>query len=131
MGVALIGMRSLRLLLALLFCLQSSLAMAHCARLGAASPSADQPFLVVICTSQGLVTVDMSSPDDRQDAPPKAMADFCLACHVLPSIDLPAPATLSTPVLLPDVVDYVSRHPVRPVGARAPPYHPTGPPLNA
>lgn len=124
-------MRKFHWLLALLFCMQSSLALAHCGRLRMAMPAEAGAFLVVICTSQGLVTVDMSSPGDRDEAPQQAKSDLCLACHVMPSIDLPAPIAIATPLALPVEARFVQRHAALPSGARSPPYHPTGPPLNA
>ncbi|MBU8545495.1 MULTISPECIES: DUF2946 family protein [Roseomonadaceae] len=123
-------LRALRLILALAFCLQSGLAMAHCARLVSTSQGQAQPFPMVICTSDGLVTMDMSGADGP-DSPAQAMPDLCLACHVLPVAELPAPVAVAAPRLLPIQVLAGSAAALPPLGARAPPYRPTGPPSHS
>ncbi|MGX9964146.1 DUF2946 family protein [Roseomonas sp. F4] len=123
--------RTLRLIFALVFCLQSGLAMAHCARLAVQGPAMPGALQMVICTSDGLVTMDMSDPDqDGRGTPQQAVSDFCLACHVLPSADLAPPVEVPAPRLIAVDVPGVSRSSVLPLGARAPPYRPTGPPTH-
>jgi len=121
--------RTLRLILALTFCLQSGLAMSHCARL--AVQDRQGALQLVICTSDGLVTMDMFDPDqDGRDRPQQAVSDFCIACHVLPGVDLPTPVELPAPRLILAEAPSVSRISALPRGARAPPYRPTGPPIH-
>jgi hypothetical protein len=123
-------LRALRLIIALAFCLQSGLAMAHCVRLVSPAQGQVQPFAMVICTSDGLVTMDMSGAD-RPDGPVQAMPDLCLACHVLPVAELPAPIGVAAPRLLLGEVLTASAAALPPLGARAPPYRPTGPPSHS
>ena len=122
--------RALRLILALAFCLQSGLAMAHCVRLASPTQGQSQPFRMVICTSDGLVTMDMSEADGP-DRPAQAMPDLCLACHVLPVAELPAPLEVTAPALVPVGVLADLPATLPPLGARAPPYRPTGPPSHS
>ncbi|WP_439597710.1 DUF2946 family protein [Falsiroseomonas sp.] len=120
--------RALRLIIALAFCLQSGLAMAHCARL--AVPDQPGALQLVICTSDGLVTMDMSDTDqDGADKRPQAAADVCLACHLLPGADLPPPVEIPAPRLAHAEAPDLARSLALPPGARAPPYRPTGPPI--
>lgn len=118
--------RSLVWLFALVLCLQSSLAMAHCLRL--ASPVTSHGFLVEICTVDGLVTMDLAEPGDAPAGHAGQDGVFCVSCHALPNVVLPAPAELPAPRLL--IVRQVAlpAPPVPALGARAPPYRPTGPP---
>jgi hypothetical protein len=119
-------MRQLRLLLALALCLQSGLAMAHCLRLVASAQH--QPFHVEICTPDGPVTLDLAVPEDGQDRHDSQHAGICLVCHGLPQAVLPAPAEFPAPSVALMALPPVPMHPAAPLGARAPPYHPTGPP---
>ena len=112
----------------MLFCMQTTLALAHCTRLQAGSGSADAPFLLVLCPAQGLTTINMSSPPDDEEAPHQAQVDWCLACHALPSVVFPAPSDLTTPLPLAADVSFGARHARPAVQPRAPPYRPTGPP---
>ncbi|WP_431282269.1 DUF2946 family protein [Humitalea sp. 24SJ18S-53] len=118
-------MRQFRFILALVLCLQSSLAMAHCLRL----TTADQPFHVEICTAEGLMLIDLAEPQDGERHSDRAFAGFCLACHGLPGIALPAVAEVPAPRMTPILLPPLARQTAPPLGARAPPYHPTGPPI--
>ncbi|WP_431282547.1 hypothetical protein ACQW02_24570 [Humitalea sp. 24SJ18S-53] len=118
-------LRQFCILLALALCLQSSLAMAHCLRLTAA----DQPFHVEICTAEGLVLLDLAEPQDTERHQDRAFAGFCLACHGLPGIALPAVAEVPGPRMAPILLPPLPRLVAAPLGARAPPYPPTGPPI--
>lgn len=118
--------RSLTWIFALVLCLQSSLGMAHCLRL--AAPAGHQPFLVDLCTVDGVIQVDMSDPADAPARHDAQVAGFCLSCHALPQVLLPAPIDLPAPRLAFLRLDAPPASPVPALGARAPPYHPTGPP---
>ncbi|MBS7792323.1 hypothetical protein KTR66_20190 [Roseococcus sp. SDR] len=118
--------RLLSWVLALVLCLQSGLALAHCLRMG--NPAGHQPFPVEICTAEGLVKIDLGDAQDGEGERQGAPAAFCLACHGLPQITLPAPTDVAAPL-----VAFTARPPsaaadAAPLGARAPPYRPTGPP---
>ncbi|MFN7309086.1 MAG: DUF2946 family protein [Alphaproteobacteria bacterium] len=119
-------MRPLRLILALVLCLQSGLAMAHCLRM--AAPAGHQPFHVEICTVDGIVTLDLAEPGDGQGQHDGQQAGFCLVCHGLPHVALPAPTELPAPHVTLIVLPPLPLHASAPLGARAPPYEPTGPP---
>ena len=118
--------RSLIWVFALVLCLQSSLAMAHCLRL--AAPAGHQPFMVDLCTVDGVIQVDMSDPADAPENHAAQHGGFCLSCHALPQVLLPAPIDLPAPriAFLREVAPPAP--PVPALGARAPPYRPTGPP---
>ena len=79
---------------ALVLCLQSGLAMAHCLRM--ASPAGHQAFHVEICTPEGIITVDLGANDSPQGASDHGEdhAGFCLACHGAPQATLPSPPGL-------------------------------------
>lgn len=119
-------LRQLRLLLALVLCLQSGLAMAHCLRM--AAPAGHQPFHVEICTAEGIVTLDLAVPGEGQGQHDGQHAGFCLVCHGLPHVALPAPAELPVPHVTLIALPPLPLHASAPLGARAPPYEPTGPP---
>ena len=119
--------RIFRLAMALVLCLQSSLAMAHCLRLGAPA-AGPAPLQVEICTLDGLVTIDLAdegSPPE-QDAQPRGRV--CLACHALSCSLLPEPPLLAERLARP-IAAALAVHPApaRP-GARAPPYASRAPP---
>jgi len=120
------GLRHLRLLLALVLCLQSSLAAAHCLRL--ATPPQHAAFHVEICTAAGIVTMDLGGADHEAPAG-HASPGFCVACHGLPKAALPEPSATPHPAGRPFAT---ARHaaPVAapPLGARAPPYISRAPP---
>jgi hypothetical protein len=118
--------RALNWVLALVLCLQSGLALAHCLRMGA--PAGHPPFQVEICTAEGLVKMNLGDAQDGEgdrDDPP---AGFCLACHGLPHVALPAPAEVTAPVVVLTARLSLPEAGPAPLGARAPPYRPTGPP---
>jgi cytochrome c553 len=116
--------RALRLVLALVLCLQSSLALAHCLRV--AVPAPHQPFHVEICTPDGVITLDLA---DREEAPAEhEYAGFCIACHGAAQASLPAPPELPLPTLRRLAPPPLPLHAAAPLSARAPPYKPTGPP---
>ena len=119
--------RTVRLLLALALWLQSGLAMTHCVRL-AAGASGHASFPVEICTADGLVVMDMAAADDADGNAPQAHAGFCLACHGLPNAVLPEPAGVTEPMPVPSAAVFIALAPALPLGARAPPYAPRGPP---
>lgn len=120
------GARLLRLLLALVLCLQSGLAAAHCLRLAAAP--AHKAFHVEICTSEGIVLMDLGGTSD-QDAPSgHDHAGFCLACHGLPQLVLAEPASVPLPVSRPAAAPQATPEALPPLGARAPPYASRAPP---
>jgi cytochrome c553 len=120
------AVRLLRVLLALVLCLQSGLAAAQCLRLAAAP--AHKAFHVEICTSEGIVLMDLGGTSD-QDAPSgHDHAGFCLACHGLPQTVLPEPASVPLPVSRPVAAPRAASKATPPVGARAAPYAPRAPP---
>jgi hypothetical protein len=118
--------RLLRVLLALVLCLQSGLAAAHCLRFAAAP--AHQAFHVEICTSEGIMLMDLGGTSD-QDAPfGHDHAGFCLACHGLPQMVLPEPASVPLPVSGLTAAPQATPEALPPLGARAPPYASRAPP---
>jgi hypothetical protein len=120
------GLRLLRLLLALVLCLQSSLAAAHCLRM--ASAPQHKAFHVEICTADGIVVMDLGGASD-QDAPhDHHQAGFCLACHGLPQVVLPEPPAVPMPAERIVAAPHARPEATLPLGARAPPYQPRGPP---
>jgi hypothetical protein len=120
------GVRLLRVLLALVLCLQSGLAAAHCLRLAAAP--AHQALHVEICTAEGIVLMDLGGTSD-QDAPSgHDHAGFCLACHGLPQMVLAEPASVPLPVSRPVAAPQATPEALPPFGARAPPYISRAPP---
>ena len=121
--------RSVRLILALVLCLQSGLAMAHCLRM--AAPAGHQPFQVEICTADGIVLLDLADPEDGPGTHDSQHAGFCLVCHALPDVALPAPAELPAPRVTLMAMPPLPIHASAPLGARAPPYRPTGPPTHS
>lgn len=125
------GARLLRLLLALLLCLQSGLAAAHCLRLAAPqlpSPAAQHaPFQLEICTADGLAVSDLGGTDHGAPVG-HDHAGFCLACHGLPQIVLPAPVAVPLPLARPVAAPQAAADAVPPHGARAPPYSCRAPP---
>jgi hypothetical protein len=118
--------RALSLVLALVLCLQSGLAMAHCLRM-AASPG-HTPFQVEICTPEGLVTLDLGESGEGDGQGETRHAGFCPACHAVPHAALPAPTLTPLPILAATAPPPLPREALAPAGARAPPYRPTGPP---
>ncbi len=118
--------RRLLVLLALALCLQSSLALAHCLRLVA--PVSHHAFLVELCTPDGMVAVDMGGPGDEAPAPHEAAA-FCLACHGPATALLPEPSSVPLPAMAAIALPAWVAPSVAALGARAPPYRPTGPPV--
>jgi hypothetical protein len=100
--------------------------VAHCLRL--AAPAGHHPFLVDLCTVDGVVQVDMSDPADSPAPHDAQAAGFCLSCHALPQVMLPAPIDLPAPRLAFHRIEAPPAPPVPALGARAPPYRPTGPP---
>jgi hypothetical protein len=118
--------RLLRVLLALVLCLQSGLATAHCLRLAAAP--AHKAFHVEICTSEGIMLMDLGDTSD-QDAPSgHGHAGFCLACHALPQMVLAKPASVPLPVSRLAAAPQATPEATPPLGARAPPYASRAPP---
>lgn len=117
--------RRLLVLLALALCLQSSLALAHCLRL--ATPAPHRAFLVDLCTGDGVVTMDMGGPGEEAPAGAGAAA-FCLACHGPATALLPEPALVPLPAMAGTAPPAWVPPSVPAIGARAPPYRPTGPP---
>jgi len=121
------GLRLLRLLLALVLCLQSSLAAAHCLRM--ASTPQHKAFHVEICTADGIVVMDLGGAGD-QDAPPgHDHAGFCLACHGLPQVLLSDLPSVPMPTERAVAAPHARPEATLPLGARAPPYQPRGPPI--
>jgi len=119
------GARPLRLLLALVLCLQSGLAAAHCLRIAGAPPH--QAFHVEICTSEGIVLMDLGGAD--QDVPAgHDHAGFCLACHGLPQMVLAEPANVPLPASRRAAAPQATPEALPPLGARAPPYASRAPP---
>lgn len=118
-------LHALRLLLALVLCVQSSLAMAHCLRL--VEPAPHQPFQVEICTPDGIILVDMGGPAPEHDHQ-SDHAGFCMACHGMAQAVLPTPPSLTLPGLPYTLQAPLPLHAAAPLVARAPPYRPTGPP---
>ncbi|WP_137179650.1 DUF2946 family protein [Roseomonas sp. AR75] len=114
----------LRLLIALALCLQSSLAMAHCLVLARASAS----FEVLICTADGLVSVDLGHHDGTTDHDHADGPVTCPACLAPAQFVLAAPPELPLPQVLPAPVPELRIVAAPPPPARAPPYRPTGPP---
>lgn len=119
--------RTLRLLLAMVLWLQSSLAMAHCVRV-AAGASGHASFRVEICTADGLVVMEMAETGDADGNAGQEHVGFCLACHGLPQAALPEPAGMAEPWRAPSAAIFVAQRQALPYGARAPPYAPRGPP---
>jgi hypothetical protein len=118
--------RLLRVLLALVLCLQSGLAAAHCLRFAAAP--AHQAFHVEICTSEGIMLMDLGGTSD-QDAPfGHDHAGFCLACHGLPQLVLAEPASVPLPVSGLTAAPQATPEALPPLGARATPYASRAPP---
>lgn len=116
--------RLLRLLVAMVLCLQSGLAMAHCLRLTAAQ----EAFRLVVCTPNGLVDIDAPTDPDGPAKGKAAQAGFCLACHVLPDMVLPGPVIMALPVPLPTAGPLLAWDDAALPQTRAPPYVSTGPP---
>jgi hypothetical protein len=125
--VSRLSLRLLRLFFALVLCLQSGLAMAHCLRM--ASPAGHVAFHVEICTPEGIVTVDLGA--DEAPVPGDDHAGFCLTCHGAPQAALLAPPGLPLPAASLLAPPPLPRHAAAPPGARAPPDQPTGPPTRA
>lgn len=125
-----LSLRLLRLFFALVLCLQSGLAMAHCLRM--ASPAGHQAFHVEICTPEGIVTVDLGAPGSGETGGHgEDHAAFCLTCHGAPQAAPLAPPGLPVPTLTRLAPPPLPLHAAAPPGARAPPYQPTGPPAQA
>jgi hypothetical protein len=121
------GARLLRLLLALVLCLQSGLAAAHCLRFAAAP--AHQALHVEICTAEGIVLMDLGGTSD-QDAPfGHDHAGFCLACHGLPQLVLAEPASVPLPVSGLTAAPQATPEALPPLSARATPYASRAPPV--
>ena len=118
--------RALSLVLALVLCLQSGLAMAHGLRLVA--PPAHQPFQVEICTAEGLVKLDLGGAEDGEGHREDGHAGFCLACLGVAVGALPAPGEVAAPLVAFTALAPWPAQASLPPGARAPPYRPTGPP---
>jgi hypothetical protein len=118
--------RPLRLILALVLCLQGSLAMGNCLRLAAAVEH--QPFQIEICTADGIVTMALADHDGGDGHHDDQHGGFCGVCHALPHVTLPQPAELPAPHVTLMVLPPLPLHASAPLGARAPPYEPTGPP---
>jgi hypothetical protein len=114
-------------LMAALLLLQSGAAMAHCLRGMAAAGE-----LIEICAADGIrhVRVDAEGQEIPGDAP--AHQGFCAACHALPQVALPEPSGVSAPVAYAACAAWhaAEARALRPA-ARAPPFHPTGPPSAA
>lgn len=104
---------------------QSALAAAHCLRL-AASPQ-HAPFHVEICTGDGIVLMDLGGTGQEIPAGP-AHAGFCLACHGLPHLVMPEPASVPVPAVHPVAAFHTAPEAAPPLGARAPPYTSRAPP---
>lgn len=118
--------RALTLGLALVLCLQSGLAMAHCLRMTATL--GHQPFKVEICTAEGLVALDLGGTPDGEGHGGEEHAGFCLICNGVPPLALPAPSEVAAPLVIGTVQLAGPGLSLLPLGARAPPYRPTGPP---
>jgi hypothetical protein len=122
-----LSLRLLRLFFALVLCLQSGLAMAHCLRM--ASPAGHHAFHVEICTPEGIVTVDLGAEGSGETGGHgEDHAGFCLACHGAPQATLPSPPGLPVPLATSFALPPLPLHAAAPLSARAPPYSPTGPP---
>jgi hypothetical protein len=120
------SVRVLRVLLALVLCLQSGLAAAHCLRLAVAP--AHEAFHVEVCTSEGIVLMDLGGTSD-QDAPVgQDHAGFCLACHGLPQMVLTEPASVLLPVSRPVAAPRAIPEATPPPGAPGLPYASRAPP---
>jgi hypothetical protein len=123
------GLRHLRLLLALVLCLQSSLAAAHCLRLATAPhPAPHTAFHVEICTAEGLVVMDLGGAADHQMPSGHEHSGFCVACHGLPQAVLPEPPAVPIPAERPVATRLAAPEAAPPLGARAPPYISRAPP---
>ena len=119
--------RILRLALALVLCLQASMALAHCLR-NAATDGFLRAFAMERCLGSAAVAgADNAAPPEPVDATHIAPA-FCPVCHGLPHIVLPVPAT--APQLHQAVAALRFFHVAPALSARAigPPYASTGPP---
>lgn len=121
-------LRPLRLILALVLVLQSSLALAHCLR--AAPAGAHHAFLVEVCSAEGTMVVDLGGGADHGTPHDTEHGGFCPGCHGLPQLALPPPAGLVLPFLPQASLPPLPAQAALPPGARAPPYHPTGPPAH-
>lgn len=119
--------RALSLVLALVLCLQSGLAMAHCLRM--AAPAGHTPFQVEICTPKGLVTLDLGESGEGEGQGETRHAGFCPACHAVPHAVLPPPSLTPLPSLAATAPPPLPHEAGAPPSARAPPYRPTGPPV--
>jgi hypothetical protein len=118
--------RWLLIVLALAVFGQGSMAAAHCLRLAAAPQHA--PFHVEICTTEGIVVMDLGGTADHEQPSGHDHAGFCLACHGLPQVLLPDPAAVPLPAERAVAARFVMPEATPPLGARAPPYAPRGPP---
>ncbi len=99
--------------------LAPALCLAHVANAGMAT---------VICSPDGDRTVHLGTNGEELPAP-EAHGGFCLACHALPQADLPAAPMLSTPAEPSGaILWFAADDAVWRLGARAPPFDPTGPP---
>jgi hypothetical protein len=74
------------------------------------------------------VTVDVPVGDEDLPGGSAAHGGFCPLCHGLPDIDLPTPTELPAPPFAAAAAPVAAPRGVIPLGARAPPYIPTGPP---
>jgi hypothetical protein len=118
--------RILGIALAAILCLQASIAVAHCLRF---LPSTGLLGPATICTAEGMVAPGDSSEEERHSGGPTAHGGgACFACHGLPNVVAPEAHDLTEPVAWQRVcsVSVTESSPL--VGARAPPYAPTGPP---
>lgn len=120
------GQSLLRLLLALVLCLQSSLAAAHCLRLATAPQHT--AFHVEICTADGIVVMDLGGAADHQMPSGHEHSGFCVACHGLPQAVLPEPPAVPIPAERPVATRHAAPEAAPPLGARAPPYISRAPP---
>ena len=110
------------ILLAFVLLLQTVLAPAHCLM-----HAITIGFETVICTPEGTRSVLLTA--DGDPAPQiQAKPAFCAACHALPASPVLAVPVLPTPAwaTAPATWHATARHLLP--SARAPPFHPTGPP---
>ncbi len=112
-------------LLALAIGLQGSLALAQCLRL--APPAA---LRMEICTAAGMQSIALPAEDEGQgEIAPHLVV--CLTCQSLAHGQVPEPAGMPAPRLQPGEPLVLAAWTWPVLGARAPPYAPTGPPIHA
>lgn len=107
-------------LLAVLFFVQSGVALAHCLR-GMAPTGAT---LIEICSAEGMRSIRLDEGDTRGEA-----GGFCPICQALPEVTVPVPPGVSSPAWLPGAtVWHAAGMPRLAPPTRAAPYEGRGPP---